>query len=355
MEWDRQALNYPLNSEFCPLTTDKDVCLSSTEEGTAPQFQSGMGKGHEANQSPEGEPEDEYSQAAVIYDDPDQIERQKLIEQLQHGAERSMGFMDQDLTRKIQSTGVASALVTVPKKRVASEYRVLMSAIDAPAKAELSKIVKGLGGTVLEARFWDKECTHLVVGDVSRNEKFLAACAAGKWVLRPSFVRDSHAANGFVDEGEHEYCGDHVAQSSQKLALRRLAAAPKRWRTMLGSNRDAVGAFDGWRVLLLCGKATKRDGLHRLLRAGGAEILPSDEPSPAVAQQATHLFVESEKEHAQAKELAAALSGVVPLKADYIAEYLSSEQMPPIKDYAISDLDGSGQPRAKRRRHSHEK
>ena len=60
-----------------------------------------------------------------------------------------------------------------------------------------------------------------------------------------------------------------------------------------------------------------RDGLHRLLMAGGAEILPSEEPSPAVAQQATHLFVESDKEHAQAKELAAALPGVVPLKADF--------------------------------------
>lgn len=41
-------------------------------------------------------------------------------------------------------------------------------------------------------------CTHVVVSSPSRNEKYLAACAAGKWVLRPSFL-DASASAGSLD------------------------------------------------------------------------------------------------------------------------------------------------------------
>lgn len=42
-------------------------------------------------------------------------------------------------------------------------------------------VIRDLGGMVIESNFYDARCTHLVVGKPSRAEKYLAACASGKW------------------------------------------------------------------------------------------------------------------------------------------------------------------------------
>ncbi len=50
-----------------------------------------------------------------------------------------------------------------------------------------------LGAEVVDSTSFDARCTHLVVGQPGRNEKFLAAIAAGLWILHPSYVSDSAA------------------------------------------------------------------------------------------------------------------------------------------------------------------
>ena len=64
------------------------------------------------------------------------------------------------------------------------------------------ELVSKLGGQVLDGRFFNPACTHLVVGKPSRNEKFLAAVAAGKWVLHVSYLESSREAGCFVKVGE---------------------------------------------------------------------------------------------------------------------------------------------------------
>jgi hypothetical protein len=44
-----------------------------------------------------------------------------------------------------------------------------------------SLVIKDLGASVIETNFYDTHCTHLIVGKPTRAEKYLAACAAGKW------------------------------------------------------------------------------------------------------------------------------------------------------------------------------
>ena len=63
------------------------------------------------------------------------------------------------------------------------------------------ELVLKLGGQVLDGRFFNPACTHLVVGKPNRNEKYLAAVAAGKWVLHVSYLESSREAGCFVKVG----------------------------------------------------------------------------------------------------------------------------------------------------------
>lgn len=66
----------------------------------------------------------------------------------------------------------------------------------------------------------------------TRNEKYLAAVAAGKWVLHKSFLEASREAGFFVDETPHEWGQENPGEPHNKLA-----AAARRWRLKLLQER----------------------------------------------------------------------------------------------------------------------
>lgn len=60
-------------------------------------------------------------------------------------------------------------------------------------------LVQELGGEYIDLDYFTIACTHLVVGKASRTEKYLGACAAGKWVLHKSYLEACRAASSFVE------------------------------------------------------------------------------------------------------------------------------------------------------------
>ena len=66
----------------------------------------------------------------------------------------------------------------------------------------------------------------------TRNEKYLAAVAAGKWVLHKSYLEASREAGFFVDEASHEWGLEIPGEPYNKLA-----AAAQRWRLKLIEER----------------------------------------------------------------------------------------------------------------------
>lgn len=60
------------------------------------------------------------------------------------------------------------------------------------------------GASVLQASMFMNECTHLVVKQANRYEKFLACCAAGKWLVRQALIDDSLAAGAWQREEDYE-------------------------------------------------------------------------------------------------------------------------------------------------------
>ena len=367
---------------------EQDASNQNTEDDVTMLFHSAGSRELYDSQSPGNGPEEEYSQAAVVYDDPDRDERQRMIAQLQldnveggragdeldeegagteaatyvqaasaagspaastagdgkgkrkfsetevvsgnsRGAQRSRKLLspaaaaaaaadDDDDGKGVDADSAATA--TVPQAKTPSEYRVLLSALDNTTKKELCGLVRKLGGTILESRNWDVSCTHLVIGQPSRSEKYLAACAAGKWVVRPEFLRKSAERGSFVAEDEHEVREQPPSKSKKANGNGgdALGKAPKRWRMILANDPARSGAFSGWKVMLYVGSG-KMDGFRRLLSAGDAGIV--EDP-----RLATHLFVETGKEKdADGKRLikaARATKIVKVLKADFISQYL---------------------------------
>lgn len=54
------------------------------------------------------------------------------------------------------------------------------------------------GGVVLEKQSFDPSCTHVIVGYPLRNEKYLAAMAAGKWILHRSYLEACRSEGRFI-------------------------------------------------------------------------------------------------------------------------------------------------------------
>lgn len=75
----------------------------------------------------------------------------------------------------------------------------MISGVDASVRQEIINQLKDLGVTVSELSSYDPSSTHLVCPKPSRNEKTLAAMAAGKWILHTSYITESHKANKLLD------------------------------------------------------------------------------------------------------------------------------------------------------------
>ncbi|XP_030592801.1 SMC5-SMC6 complex localization factor protein 1 isoform X2 [Archocentrus centrarchus] len=137
-------------------------------------------------------------------------------------------------------------------------------------KRVLIQGIQQLGGKYIGGSVYQHACTHLIVPQVLSSEKFLAACAAGKWVVTPDYVLDSVKNGSWLAEGPYE-----VAISTGSTA----AFYPvKQWREKVASGR-LKGAFQGWRVLLLVQESTRRAMFKRLLKAGRAEVYHCPPPS----------------------------------------------------------------------------
>ena len=62
-----------------------------------------------------------------------------------------------------------------------------------------SAIVEELGGEVCSSQGFSPNYTYVIVGRPSRSEKYLAAIAAGKWVLHTSYLETSQKEHAFVE------------------------------------------------------------------------------------------------------------------------------------------------------------
>ncbi|XP_029018215.1 SMC5-SMC6 complex localization factor protein 1 [Betta splendens] len=138
--------------------------------------------------------------------------------------------------------------------------------------------IQQLGAKYAGGSVYQHACTHLIVPHILPSEKFLAACAAGKWVLTPDYVTDSVKNGSWLAEEPYE-----VAISTGSTA----AFHPVRqWREKVATGR-LRGAFQDWRVILMVQEPTRRAMFKRLLKAGRAKVYHYPPPSNAAI---THIM-----------------------------------------------------------------
>uniref|UniRef100_A0A096LYQ0 SMC5-SMC6 complex localization factor 1 n=1 Tax=Poecilia formosa TaxID=48698 RepID=A0A096LYQ0_POEFO len=138
-----------------------------------------------------------------------------------------------------------------------------ISGIKAQDKNYVAFLIQQLTCTFIMCKVYKHCTTHLITPQVLPSEKFLAACAAGKWVVTPNYVLESMKNGSWLPEGPYE-----VAIFTSSSA----AFYPVRqWREKV-TKGQITGAFQGWRVLLMVQEPNRRAMFKRLLKAGRAEV-----------------------------------------------------------------------------------
>ncbi|XP_014869751.1 DNA topoisomerase 2-binding protein 1 [Poecilia latipinna] len=216
--------------------------------------------------------------------------------------------------------------------------RFQLSSLSPQERIDYSHLIEELGGVVLDKQSFDPSCSHIIVGSPLRNEKYLAAMAAGKWILHRSYLEACRSVGHFIQEDDYEWgsCSILEALPSITSQQKRLALAAMRWRKALQGSSEHGGAFSGWTVMLNIDQS-RESGFRRLLQSGGAKVLPS--PSPSLYKEATHLFADFGRLKPgdfRVDVAEATAQGVTCLKPEYIADYLMQEPTPPIELYCLT-------------------
>uniref|UniRef100_A0A7N6BFQ0 BRCT domain-containing protein n=1 Tax=Anabas testudineus TaxID=64144 RepID=A0A7N6BFQ0_ANATE len=224
--------------------------------------------------------------------------------------------------------------------------RFQLSSLTPQERIDYSHLIEELGGVVLDKQSFDPSCSHIVVGTPLRNEKYLAAMAAGKWILHRSYLEACRSVGCFIQEDEYEWGSSSILDALPSITSqqRRLALAAMRWRKALQGHSEHDGAFSGWTVMLNIDQ-NRESGFRRLLQSGGAKVLPS--PSPSLYKEATHLFADFSRLKPgdfRVDVSEATSQGVTCLKPEYIADYLMQEPTPPIELYFLTEAPSEETP-----------
>ncbi|KII69315.1 DNA topoisomerase 2-binding protein 1 [Thelohanellus kitauei] len=208
-----------------------------------------------------------------------------------------------------------SVVPTMPNSSISeskpSDVYVQLSSFDNSLKVYYSKLVQKLGGHVVEGDLFDRRITHTVVGIMASSEKFLCSLAAGKWILRESFLKASEMLGVFANETSHQWGKE---PNPTKFSLSCI-----RWRDY--HVKTGFGAFHGWKVWLVAPEQ-KLDTYKRILLSGSAIVI-TDRQVAYNTRDITHVFIDkdhviSETEFEKMTELT---SQVFTL--EYIFQYLT--------------------------------
>uniref|UniRef100_A0A8C2XH35 DNA topoisomerase II binding protein 1 n=1 Tax=Cyclopterus lumpus TaxID=8103 RepID=A0A8C2XH35_CYCLU len=205
--------------------------------------------------------------------------------------------------------------------------RFQLSSLSPQERIDYSHLIEELGGVILDKQSFDPSCSHIIVGTPLRNEKYLAAMAAGKWILHRSYLEACRSVDRFIQEDEYEWGSSSILDALPSITSqqRRLALAAMRWRKTLQGRSEQGGAFSGWTVMLNIDQI-RESGFRRLLQSGRAKVTQSHSFPPfEFLSLTTHLFADFSRLKPgdfRVDVSEATAHGVKCLKPEYIADYL---------------------------------
>ncbi|GAU30094.1 hypothetical protein TSUD_38900 [Trifolium subterraneum] len=160
------------------------------------------------------------------------------------------------------------------KARVKTEATCFILSGHRFQRKEYQQVIKRLKGRVCrDSHQWSYQATHFIAPDpIRRTEKFFAASASGRWILKTDFLTASSQAGKLLPEEPYEW---HKNGLSEDGAIN--MEAPRKWRLL--KERTGHGAFYGLRVVVYgdC-FAPPLDTLKRVVKAGDGTILATSPP-----------------------------------------------------------------------------
>ncbi|XP_076900431.1 BRCT domain-containing protein At4g02110-like [Bidens hawaiensis] len=141
-------------------------------------------------------------------------------------------------------------------------------------RREFQQIIRRLKGRVCRVTHqWSYQATHFIVpGPVLRTEKFFAAAASGRWILKTDYLTASNQAGNFLAEEPYEWYENGLTEDGQVNL-----EAPRKWRLL--KEQTGHGAFYGMKIIVYgdC-IAPPLDTLKRVVKAGEGTILATSPP-----------------------------------------------------------------------------
>ncbi|XP_060762929.1 SMC5-SMC6 complex localization factor protein 1 isoform X2 [Neoarius graeffei] len=175
---------------------------------------------------------------------------------------------------------------------------------DVQQKAELLRALRKLQGHYIGGSVYKEAMTHLIVTKPLASEKFLAACAGGKWIVTPQFVLDSVKHKAWLPEASYEL------NLTANIKAPVIANPLQKWREKVARGITS-GAFQGWVVYLEIEDHDRRAMFERILKAGKA-MLYTEKSAP---QTITHVLTKDGSK--TSRKLSAPYFNI-----SYIAEHL---------------------------------
>ncbi|XP_061363007.1 uncharacterized protein LOC133306682 [Gastrolobium bilobum] len=186
---------------------------------------------------------------------------------------------------------------------------MLMNIADDAKKAQLTKVIEDLGGTMA---YDGSMTTHVVTGKVRKTLNFCTALCSGAWVLSSSWLKESFRESRFVDELPH-VLNDKDFQLKHKSdlisAVFRAKASPH-------------ALFKGYNIYIAAHVQTPAKTLSAIVRSAGGNVISGLEN---VNDASTTIFVTCEEDTEEA--MMAAKKGIRTFSSEWFMNCVMRQEL----------------------------
>ncbi|KAG2541393.1 hypothetical protein PVAP13_9NG678500 [Panicum virgatum] len=202
---------------------------------------------------------------------------------------------------------------------ILSEPSLFILSGDREQRREYHSILRRLKGRVCrDSHHWTYEATHFIAPDpLRRTEKFFAAAAAGRWILKREYLTSCVEAGKLLDEEPFEWFGTGL-NDGETISF----DAPRKWRNI--RQQMGHGAFYGMQIVVYGQLILPTlDTLKRAVKAGDGTILATSPPYTRFLDSGLDFAVVSASiPRADAWVQEFIRHGIPCVSGDYLVEYV---------------------------------
>ncbi|CAM0947202.1 unnamed protein product [Alopecurus aequalis] len=217
----------------------------------------------------------------------------------------------------IEGNGAGTFITLDPACFILSGHRL--------QRKEYRSILRRLKGRVCrDSHHWSYQATHFISPEpLRRTEKFFAAAAAGRWILKTDYLTSCNEAGKLLDEEPFEWSGTGLNEG-ETISFE----APRKWRVI--RQQMGHGAFYGMQIIVY-GQliAPSLDTVKRAVRAGDGNILATSPPYTRFLNSGVDFAVISAGMPSADAWVQEFISHNIPcVSADYLVEYICKPGYP---------------------------